>query len=115
MNQSQPVPEKVSKEVAALYSAILQQTPNGIALVDKDTLIRWVNPSHITTEPSSTYRSTASRMVITFTLSMATPHTLLQRVYRLTNYLLFKDYKRMEVRVIIILIKKILYVKKKLI
>jgi PAS domain S-box-containing protein len=35
----------VSREVEELDSIILQQTPNGIVLVDKDTRIQYVNPS----------------------------------------------------------------------
>lgn len=39
------VPHNVSQEIAALDSAILQQTPNGILLVDQETRIQYVNPS----------------------------------------------------------------------
>jgi PAS domain S-box-containing protein len=36
-----------SQDTSAHISAILQQTPNGVLLVDKDTCIRFVNPAFL--------------------------------------------------------------------
>jgi PAS domain S-box-containing protein len=36
-----------SQDTSAHISAILQQTPNGVLLVDKDTYIRFVNPAFL--------------------------------------------------------------------
>ncbi len=38
-------PENLARGVEAFDSVILQQTPNGILLVDRDTRIQYVNPS----------------------------------------------------------------------
>ena len=38
-------PENITKEVESFDSVILQQTPNGILLVDPETHIQYVNPS----------------------------------------------------------------------
>lgn len=40
-----PAPENITKEVESFDSVILQQTPNGILLVDRETRIQYVNPS----------------------------------------------------------------------
>lgn len=45
MNGTGAVPDNVSQEIAALDSVILQQTPNGILLVDAETRIQYVNPA----------------------------------------------------------------------
>ena len=39
------VPDNINREIEALDSVILQQTPNGILLVDPETRIQYVNPS----------------------------------------------------------------------
>jgi PAS domain S-box-containing protein len=45
MSEPDQVPHNVNQEIASLDSAILQQTPNGILLVDKNTRIQYVNPA----------------------------------------------------------------------
>ncbi len=44
-NNRSTTPENLTKDVESFDSVILQQTPNGILLVDWDTNIRYVNPS----------------------------------------------------------------------
>lgn len=45
MEEPKKQSQNVNQEIASLDSAILQQTPNGVLLVDKHTRIQYVNPA----------------------------------------------------------------------